>query len=65
MSWWFSPTYPCKKKTEMEKDVRLSGETRMCVFEDACPLSVLYSWFTPKLEELSLHLFALVVLLLT
>lgn len=31
MSWWFSPTYPCKKKTKMEKDVRLSGETRMSV----------------------------------
>lgn len=36
-----------------------------CGFEeDACSLSVLYSWFTPKLEKLSLHLFALVVLLL-
>lgn len=40
--------------------------THECGFEEeAYPLSVLYSWFTPKLEELSLQLFALLVLFLT
>lgn len=65
MSWWFSP-YPCNEKIKSEKGMSWVGKMHVCGFEeDAWPLSVLYSWFIPKLEEVSLHLFALVLLVLT
>jgi len=61
------PQLPLQKEDQdREGCVSEWRNTHECGFEeDACLLSVLYSWFTPKLEELSLCLFALVVLLLT
>lgn len=55
-----SPTSPLVKRRARWRS------THECAFEEkAYLLSVLYSWFTPKLEELSLQLFALLVLFLT